>query len=182
MEFSQPTAILEKIEGIVSAQSLEALLQWLYLRIVRFDVEDPEDRVTAAIELARLADMCKVNGLEAQMARYIRKTLIANPNPESNHFWRHADTNTFCLTSQHISSASFLPPHHPVRRVLAAASVEGYLRDQNHKFAPETLQYPSFGADLLREVSIALDGLKSASKVAFEDPVSGSRVELNSIS
>jgi hypothetical protein len=149
--------------------------------MVRFDVEDPEDQISAAIELARLADMCKVNGLEAQMARYIRKTLIANPNPVSNPFWRHADTNTFCLTSQHIASASFLPQQHPVRRVMAAASVEGYLRDQSHKFAPETQRYPSFGADLLREVSVALNGLKSASKVAFEDPISGSRVELNTI-
>ena len=180
-ESPQATAILEKIDGIVSPQSLEALLQWLYLRIVRFDVDYPEDQVSAAIALARLADMCKVNGLEEQMAEYIRQTLIANPNPKSDPFWRHADTNTFCLTSQHIVSALSLPSEHPVRRLLAAASVEGYLRDQNHKFATETLRYPAFGADLLREVRVALHELQSAGNVAFEDPISKNRVELHSI-
>lgn len=64
---------------------------------------------------------------------------------------------------------------------MVAASVEGYLRDQSHKLAPETQGYPSFKAGLLREASVALNGLKSASKVAFEDPISGSRVELNAI-
>jgi hypothetical protein len=68
-----------------------------------------------------------------------------------------------------------------VRRVLAAASVEGYLRQQNHKFVKETQRYPSFGADLLAEVSMALDGLMSASKVACDDPISGARVEINTM-
>lgn len=54
--------------------------------MVRFDVQKLEVQISAAIELARLADMCKKNGLEAQMARNIRKTLIANPNPEPNHY------------------------------------------------------------------------------------------------
>ncbi|KAJ6116148.1 hypothetical protein N7523_005584 [Penicillium sp. IBT 18751x] len=173
------TATLEKTEGIVSVQSLEALLQWLYLRMVKFDVELPGDQISAAIELARLAEMCNVGGLEVQMARYIRKTIIANQNSELVRFLRHADTNTCCLTSQHIASASFLPQNHLVRRVLAEASVEGFLRDQNHKFALETQKYPSFGADLLKEVSISLNGLKSASKVAFKDPISGSWVGIN---
>ncbi|KAJ5318725.1 hypothetical protein N7476_005145 [Penicillium atrosanguineum] len=178
---SPPTVTLEKVEGVVSVQSLEALLQWLYLRMVRFDVDDPGYQISAAIELARLADMCHVSGLEVEMARCIRNVLIANPNPESNPLWRHADTNTFCLTSQHIASASVLPGNHLVRHILAEASVEGYLRDQNHKFAAETQRYPSFGADFLKEVSIALNGLKSASKVAFQDPVSENWVELNAI-
>ena len=174
----QPTMILKRMEGIVSGQSLEALVQWLYLRMVIFDVESPGGQISAAIELVRLADMCNVSGLESQMARYIREVLIDNPNPQSNHFWRHVDTNTYCLSRKHIAAASLLPQKHPVRRVLAAASVEGYLRDQNHKFAQETQDYPSFGADLLWEVSLALDELKSASKVAFEDPISGHRAEI----
>lgn len=166
------------MEGIASGQSVEALIQWLYLRMVIFDIEDPGDQVSAAIELVRLADMCSISGMEPQMARYIKKVLVANPNPQSNHFWRHVDTNTYCLTPEHIAAASRLPQKHPVRRILAAASVEGYLRDQNHKFAEETQEYPSFGADLLWEVGMALDEIKSTSKVAFKDPISGHRAEI----
>ncbi|KAJ5742365.1 uncharacterized protein N7511_011551, partial [Penicillium nucicola] len=47
----QQTATLSKVEGIVSRQSVEALIQWLYLRMVIFDVEDPGDQISAAIEL-----------------------------------------------------------------------------------------------------------------------------------
>ncbi|KAJ5741203.1 uncharacterized protein N7511_008520 [Penicillium nucicola] len=174
----QQTATLSKVEGIVSRQSVEALIQWLYLRMVIFDVEDPGDQISAAIELVRLADLCSVSGLEPQMARFIKKILVAHPNPQSEGFWRHVDTNTYCLTPQHIAAASHLPQGHLVRRILAAASVEGYLRDQNHKFAEETQEYPSFGADLLWEVGMALNEIKPTRKVAFKDPISGHRAEI----
>lgn len=172
---------LQKVEGVVSDQSLEALIQWLYLRAVIFDVSDPTEQISAAIELARLADMCRISGLAPPMAEYIRKVLVSNPSPESGLYWRHADTNTHYITPQHIASACTLPPKHPVRRVLAKASVEGYLRQQNYKFLEETQLYSSFGADLLAEVSMALGGLISASNVAFEDPISGVRVEINTM-
>lgn len=48
------------------------------------------------------------------------------------------DTNTYCLTRQHIISVTFLPHGHLVRGIIAAASVGGYLRDGNYKFVPET--------------------------------------------
>jgi hypothetical protein len=38
------------------------------------------------------------------------------------------NTNTFCLTSQHIISVKLLLEGHPVRCILAKFSVQGYLR------------------------------------------------------
>lgn len=42
-----------------------------------------------------------------------------------------------------IAWATFLPPGNLVRRILAAAPVEGYLRDESYKFVQETLGLPS---------------------------------------
>lgn len=172
------TITLPQIEGVVSTQSVEALLQWVYLGGVVFDAHDPGDQIDAAIELARLADLCGVGALEDHMAEYIRNILSSNPHPEPTLYWRHKDTNTYCLASHQIISALYLPQGHSVRRVLAEACVEGYLRDRNHKFAEETQLYPSFGADLLAAVGVALDGLVSATNIAFEDPISKSMVEV----
>jgi hypothetical protein len=181
LDTQQNVILLQKVEGVVSEQSVEALIQWLYCRVVIFDVNDPGDQISAAIELARLADMYHISGLAPVMGEYIRKVLISNPSPELGSFWRPADTNTYYMTSEHIASAITLPSNHPVRHVLAAASAEGYLRQPNHKFLEETQLYPSFGADLLVEVSTVLGSLISASNVAFEDPISGIRVEINAM-
>jgi hypothetical protein len=157
-------------------------VQWIYLRRIQFDCEGPEDQISAAIELVRLADMCNITGMESQMARYIKDVLVCNPDPRCDgSFLRHIDTNTYCLTRQHIIWATFLPPGHLVSRILAAASVEGYLRDENYKFVQETHEYPTFGADLLQEVKSTLNRIESATrKTTFEDPISGKRVIIKS--
>jgi hypothetical protein len=144
-EGQEQKATLDKVEGVVSTQSLEALLQWLYLGRVKFDLEKPEDQVSAAIELARFADMCQITGMESEMARYIKEILIANPEPKLSGT-RHVDINTYCLEPRHIISATFLPEGHSVRQILARASVGGYLRDESYKFKHETEQYPTFGS------------------------------------
>jgi hypothetical protein len=181
-EGQKQEATLEEVEGVLSAQSFEALLQWLYLGRVKFDLELPEDQVSAAIELARLADMCLIPGLEDPMARYIKDILIANPEPETFFEERRVDINTYCLTTEHMISATSLPEGHAVRHVLAAASVEGYLRDENHKFAQEARAYPTFGADVLHELRKALNSLKVVNSAAtVEDPISGKRLEINDL-
>ncbi|KAJ5493929.1 hypothetical protein N7463_010016 [Penicillium fimorum] len=182
-EGEQQEATLEEVEGVVSVRSFEALIQWLYLRRIQFDCEDPEDQISSAIELVRLADMYNITGMESQMAQYIKAILVSNPDPRRNDFFigRHIDTNTFCLTRQHIMWATSLPPGHSVRRILAAASVEGFLRDKNYKFVQETQEYPTFGADLLQEVRSTLCGLKiTRRETKLEDPISGTEISINS--
>jgi hypothetical protein len=85
--------------------------------------------------------MCGVTGMESLMAEHIKAIIIANPTPDGLMFQnnRHSDTNTYCLTSQHIISAALLPEGHPVRCIFAAAAVEGYLQQENrhkHKSLP----------------------------------------------
>ncbi|CAG8111081.1 unnamed protein product [Penicillium nalgiovense] len=180
-EEQQQLATMKEVEGVVSVRSFEALMQWLYIRRVHFDSKAPGDQVSAAIELARLADMCNITGVGHEMARYIKDILVANPDPRNNDsLVRHVNTNTYCLTGQNIISATSLPQGHPVRGILAAASVEGYLRDGNYKFVKETHEHPTFGADLLQEVRSTLNGLKVAQwKTTFEDPISGMNMGFN---
>jgi hypothetical protein len=93
---------------------------------------------------------------------------------------RDPDTNTYCITSQHIASAAFLPEGHPVRTILATAAVEGYLRHDNHKFREEAQNIPNFSVDLLKAVKTTLKGLIYKDyAIKFEDPISGETLPLN---
>ncbi|KAJ6113801.1 hypothetical protein N7523_007118 [Penicillium sp. IBT 18751x] len=176
-EFPPQKVVLEETEGVVSVRSLEALLQWLYLRVVKFDIIDPTEHVSAAIELARLADKYNIEGLEIGMAQYIKDILIANP-PPTICGWEPANINDYWLSTDHIKSATLLPREHPVRKTLAAASVRAYLQIEKPKLAEETQDYPSFGADLLQELKLTLNGLRYTTAVLFKDPLTGKDLEL----
>jgi hypothetical protein len=172
---------LEEKDGVVSTQSFQVLVQWVCLGRVVFGKLAPAEAITTAIEFSRLADMCGVTGMESLIAEHIKAILLANPAPGN---WRldmgrTPDTNTHCLTSQHIISAVSLPEGHSVRGILAAAAVEGYLREDNCKFLKETLEVPDFSVDLLKAVRATLVGLKYEEyNITFEDPISGKRLKL----
>ena len=169
----QQTAILEDVEGVVSVQSLEAFLQSLYLDRVKFDLNEPEHHIAAAIELARFADMCNITGMESQICRYLRDILIANPCPKYDG---EVTVDIYFVTSEHIISATFLPQGHAVRRILAAATVDGYLFSENHKFAQEAREYPTYGVVLFQEVGLALKGVKFEQYKAIDkDPLTGDK-------
>jgi hypothetical protein len=66
-----------------------------------------------------------------------------------------------------------------VRRTFAAASVEGYLRQEDgHKFSKETQEIPNFAADLLKAVRATLKTLTYVDNITFEDPISGEMLDL----
>jgi len=115
------------------------LVQWVCLSQVVFRECAPDVAITTAIEFAKLADMCRITGMESLMAKHIKTIILANPALEDSKWagWRAPDTNTHCLTSQHITSAAALPEGHPVRAILAAGTVEGCLRQHNYKFERE---------------------------------------------
>jgi hypothetical protein len=117
--------------------------------------------------------MCGVTGMGAPMAEHIKAIITANPAPGP----RKPDTNTRYLTSEHIISVASLPKEHPVRSLLAAAAVEGYLRDDNHKFLKETQEVPNFSVDLLKAVKATLK-TSTAGYIVVKDPVSGENVYL----
>lgn len=129
------------------------------------------------MELTRLANKYDIVGLESVMAQYIKDILLLKSSAVLGIF--DVNTNTRHLIPDHIASATLLPRGHPVRRVLAAASVAGYLRSPEYRFSEETQIYPSFGADLLQEVRVALQTVKSKPVLYFEDPISGTNFGLN---
>ncbi|KAI9764095.1 MAG: hypothetical protein M1840_008900 [Geoglossum simile] len=134
------------------------LVQWLYLgRVVCIEI----------------------TGMETQIAEHIKDIiLLATPDPKIEIFPqnRGPDSNTYSLAPQHITSAALLPNGHPVRRVLATASVEGYIRRNKHKFLKEILEAPNFAADLLLEVKETLKTVTPGGRVSlFRDPLSGER-------
>lgn len=179
-EYEEQTATLQEEGGIISIRSIQALIQWLYTRIINFDISDKEEHV---IELARLADKYSITGIESYVAQDIRDT-IRSPGikVESIYLERILSLpkdSTSWLTSEHIISGTFLPRGHPVRRTLAAACVYGFLQYKNHKFAREAEDYPTFGADLLREVQLALNTSNELHRaVTFTDPLDDVTVHL----
>jgi hypothetical protein len=42
--------------------------------------------ITTAIEFARLADMCRITGMESLMAEYIKAIILANPALEDEEW------------------------------------------------------------------------------------------------
>lgn len=186
LESQQQTVTLEETKDDVSIRGLEALCQWLYQRTVKFEIEDTTEHISAAMELTRLANKYDIVGLEAPMAKYIKNLLKFNTyqkdNASSVHYSKPRDvnTNTYYLTHDHIVSVNLLPQRHPVRSVLAAASVEGFLRSATHKFSEEVQTYPSFGVDLLREVRLALNKVERHKNVTFIDPISEEKLVIYS--
>lgn len=167
------TTELEEMKDIVSVRSVEALIMWLYLRTVRFDITDNTECVSAALELARLADMYKIIKLGENVAQYIEDK-VHGPYVSQLLFEKPSVTRTKdgvrwvdypalwlnfrtpWISSEHIISATALPYGHPVRKILAFASIRDYLVDNTDKFSKLIEAHPSFGADILQQVRPAL--------------------------
>jgi hypothetical protein len=180
-EGEEQSATLEEIDGVVSNNSFQMLVQLICLGRVVFTDSEPGDAIDLGIEFARLADMCHITGMESFIAEHIKAVILANPAPQDGKFeqWRAPDTNTYHLTSQNIISALSLHEGHPVRVILAAAAVEGYLRQDNCKFLTETPKVPEFLADLLKAVRATIKNIAHESYYfTFEDPISGVRLRL----
>lgn len=80
---------------------------------------------------------------------------------------------------QHITSAVALPDGHPVRAILAAATVEGCLTQHNYKFEDKTSSIPEFSVDLLRAVRATIQDITTEGyETSFEDPISRVKLRL----
>ncbi|KAJ6190742.1 hypothetical protein N7519_000763 [Penicillium mononematosum] len=174
-ESQEETATLQEMEGVVSIQSIEALIQWLYLRTINFDIDTRfhELHIVAAVELARLAEMYGITKIEPQLAQYVKGRF-------AKCGYRHKkirigravlpDTDDWIL-------GTFLRDGHPVRWIMAQALVFWYLRNENEEYPGFDVAQgcPKFGVDLLHEVRLALNTLKPISSATFKDPITGKR-------
>lgn len=175
-------ATLKVIEGVVSLQSFEMLLQWLYIGQVTFYSADPGVQIDAAIELARLADMCAVHALEAATAKIIKKIILVTADYARRGYKRNPNAHTYSISSHNIQSAAMLPQGHQIRSVLAGASFEGYLTDADHKFRFFVLENPQFKADLICELDKAFKNAAArtgAHGSFLNDPISGKAIAVN---
>ena len=133
------------------------------------------ESVTAAIEFARIADMYGVTGMEARMAEHIKALINASSPPWDDK----PDSNVYLIESKHIASAVHLPQRHPVREILAAASVKGFFVQDEHKFSNEAKEVPGFSSDLLMAVKSALKTLRKEDyKAWIIDPIDGLKIRV----
>lgn len=166
---------MKEEDGVVSVQSFELLVQWMYIGQVILDDLGPFESVAAALAFSRIADMLGVTGMESQMAEHIKALINGSSAPYDYGF----DSNTYLINSDLIASAVRLPHGHPVRKTLAAASVREYLKGNEHRFATEVEGIPGFSSDLLEAVRNALNTLRKGSyEVSVTDPISGQQVWL----
>lgn len=183
IEAQRQAAYLHEMEGVVSVRSFEMLLQWMHTREVNLDgTESAQEQLSAWIEFIRIADMCCVDLPPWLVTSSVQNILITNPAPLDPRYQlgRHPDNNTHCLMREHIESASKLPNKHPLRVLLARASVEGYLRLPDYKFVEATQAIPRFGSDLFREVRAVVHEIRSiGDDICFTDPITGLSMRLN---
>ncbi|KAJ6108242.1 hypothetical protein N7523_009565 [Penicillium sp. IBT 18751x] len=164
-------ATLKVIEGVLSLQSFEMLLQWLYIGNITYYSGDVGAQISALIELARLADMCAVHALEAATAKFIKMLIVDTSDLARVGYKMNPNANTYALSSHNIHSATELPQGHKVRAVLAGASVEGYLRSENHKFRAILVENTSFKEDLICELKKGYKKISSNTAYVV-DPIS----------
>jgi BTB/POZ domain len=169
-EGKEQSTTLNEVDGVVSQQSFELLVQWLYLGRVLLGNLTPKHAIAAVIEFVRIADMCGVTGMESIMAEQIKAIILANPAPSGSNL----DSNTYCIDSSHIISAASLPDGHTVRKVLAAAVAGAFFEDGNHKFKKEVKEVANFASDLLEAVRDILKSYRAQRPSAcVTDPLSG---------
>ncbi|KAE8320740.1 hypothetical protein BDV39DRAFT_211390 [Aspergillus sergii] len=174
-EGEEQSAVLEEAEGVVSNQSFQLLLQWLYLGRFILGKKSPAESISAMIELARLADMLSIDNMESPAMEYIRATILANPPPDNGSWFRDPNTNIHHITPGHVDAVSHLPKGHSVRMLLVKAAIDAYLHCDDFKFSEEIRNVPDLAADVLEELKIALQSVRFENYATcyFKDPLSG---------
>lgn len=162
---------MEEINGVLSAQSFESLLQWLYAGQVTFAAaSSPTQQISAMIAFSRLADMYDVSGTEDLVAKQIKEVIVAGRLFSKEP----VGANTRWITPEQIYSATCLPKGHPVRGVLAAASVEEYLLCDTYKFFNVAQTNLEYATDFLNQLWTTLRGIKNRTDVI--DPINGHKL------
>ncbi|KFY28552.1 hypothetical protein V491_00413 [Pseudogymnoascus sp. VKM F-3775] len=107
------------------------LVQWLYVGKVNLHEVISEESIIASLQFIRLADMCRVSGLEELIAERI-KGMIVSQAPMKSKKKTATIVHNACLRSEHIMSAVLLPKGYPARTILTLATVPAYLNCENY--------------------------------------------------
>ncbi|CZT10229.1 uncharacterized protein RAG0_14761 [Rhynchosporium agropyri] len=176
----EQSATLEEMDGVISTQSFEMLVQWVCLGRIIFEDSLPAEDIALSIEFTRLMDMCKISGAESFMAQHIKDIILADaPLHMVGAFRRDPNANLYAITSENIDSTANLPEYHPVRGILAMAMVESFLLTDDHKFQKEIDEMSGFAADVLA-ASKATSKLITCGEYhpEFKEPLSGKILRL----
>jgi hypothetical protein len=177
-------------DDVVSIQNFDLLVQYLYIGRINLEEFKPEDKITAIVGFARIADMCGLTGMESSLADQIEDviTLTSYIDMHASMAYRDPNLNLKWVTAHHIKSACRLPNSHAVRIILAKAAVEGYLRGKDFKFGQEIEDAPGFAADLLKAVKktfntgVVVSHMQNGlTEVSFEEPITQNKLPLDEI-
>ncbi|KAH6672560.1 hypothetical protein B0J14DRAFT_75838 [Halenospora varia] len=162
-------ATLELVEGVVSETSLSMLIQWLYTGMVSMkECSTTEEAISHALEFARYADFAGLDAVGEVVAKYIRTAIITNYDNDGPSYGR----SRYDIESQHIIFAFSLPKGHPIRRMLATACVQDYMRGRELELWKVIEQVPEFAVELsivIREVLGTLTSDRHCN-ITFKDP------------
>jgi len=174
-EGAEQLATLEEIDGVVSTQSFEMLVQWVCIGRIVFKDLPPADAIALSIEFARLADMSDITGTESLMAEHIKGVILSDALLHKDSWGsRDHNANNYSITTQHIESAALLPSGHPVRGVLAMAMVEGFFQFDNHRLQKQIQENSGFAVDILAAVKATSKTItRSEYHTHFKEPLSG---------
>ena len=176
------SATLKEIDGVLSTQSFEMLVQWVCLGRIEYGDTSPTDALTLSIEFARLTDMYMITGANHLMAERMKTIILADAklHKYDHDYGGVFGTNVLCVKTHHIVSAASLPRGHPVREVLAMAMVEGFFTMQDERPFEETEEIPGFAADLLSAIKSTSKTIRSGEygRAEFKEPLSGDFVRL----
>jgi len=186
-EGEEQSAVLTEMEGVVSVRSFETLLQYLFLgNIVQKSELIPEE-VDHIIEFTRLADMCRVTGMEKNMADRLRAIIVAhsrcyqepadggwgNNIAEPQDLAGQSEDEFLVVTIERINAAANLPFGNPVRRVLAETAVRDFFLCERIQFWKDVCQdVPSFASDLMIASQKAMGSVHNELTLShFIDPI-----------
>lgn len=156
-------ATLEDMDGVVSPQSLENLLQWIYREKVSFASTEYPDVISEMLEFLRIADMCDVHGMEQVTADFLEDIFRK---------FEDCERPPNMILPQHITSTGLLPHEHPFRLAMAKCLMRHFVEDDDFPFLDELCQAPEFSTDVLKEVrNLLRDGKCTIRVDRFQDHV-----------
>ncbi|KAG0153378.1 hypothetical protein PDIDSM_5231 [Penicillium digitatum] len=177
-EVKDQPVVMKELDGVLFIQSFEIRLLWLSTGEVNCRNQEPGAKAATLIEFARLADVCDISQVEAQIAEHPRKSInqritnngsVNKKGDDESSINNENDPNasTQGFTTEDIRSVINLSIGHQVRSLVAKASVAGFLSKKDYRFAKLAQEVPVFGADLLVQVQATTRGVQYLNNTAI---------------